>query len=60
MLFVEADGFLVPIDSEISLSPRPEDYEALIDVQCELHDLPINDLSFTKNVFRVLSWHEVR
>jgi len=49
----------VPIDSDISVSPRPEDYECLIDEQFLLQNLPISDLSITSNVFRVISWLEV-
>jgi len=56
---VEEDSFLVPIDSEISVSPRPEDYECLINEQFPLQTLPINHLSSTANVFRVVSWQEV-
>jgi len=58
ILFTEVDSFLVPIDSEILVSPRPDDYESLIDDQFTLQHLPSKMSSFT-DVFRVLSWTEV-
>jgi len=56
---VELDSFLVPIDSEIIVSLRSDDYECLTDEQFPLQHLPTSDLSFKTNVFRILAWHEV-
>jgi len=53
------DTFLVPIDSEISVSQRPEDYESFINDQFPLHNLHANALASTNDVFRILSWEEV-
>jgi len=53
------DTFLVPIDSDITVSPRPDDYEMLTDEQFPLQNLPANDYSLKKNAYRILSWEEV-
>jgi len=57
---IESGNLLVPIDSDISVSPRSDDYESLIDGQYLLQNLPMSDLSVSTNVFRVLSWQEAR
>jgi len=52
----------VPIGSEIAVSPRPTDYESLIDDQFalrRLHEAAASALTSTYHVFRVLSWEEV-
>ena len=55
----DADNFVVPIDCEISVSPRPEDYESFVHEQFPLYSLHDRSLTSTDNVFRILSWEEV-
>jgi len=59
MSCIELDSFLVPVDSEITVSPRSDDYEYFTHEQFQLQNLPINDQSLSTNVFRILSWQEV-
>jgi len=58
LLFLE-NNFQVPLDSDVFVSPRDDDYESSIEEQFLLQNLPITHLSKTTNAYRILSWHEV-